>query len=191
LELEKEDAIQSWRELLGPTDSRKAKEENPQRYTKALNSNHFIVTVSSIRALFGTDNQQNAAHGSDSPVSAIKEVSYIFSADIKEWKSESTTLALIKPDVSWNATAVSRIQDLIQQHGLAIAREKQVWLNLEQAATFYKEHEGKAFFPDLLSFMTSAPIMAFELHGNEATSSWRSLIGPTNSAIAKVEKPES
>ncbi|KAI9303350.1 nucleoside diphosphate kinase, partial [Cunninghamella echinulata] len=60
--LEKENAIQDWRNLMGPTDSNKAREINPD----------------SIRALFGTDGSQNATHGSDSAISFQREVNIIF-----------------------------------------------------------------------------------------------------------------
>lgn len=62
LELQGENAVRRWRELIGPTDSEKARKE----------------ASSSIRALYGTDNQRNAAHGSDSPESAARELALMF-----------------------------------------------------------------------------------------------------------------
>jgi nucleoside-diphosphate kinase len=58
LELVAEDCVNKWRTLLGPTNSTIAKQEAP----------------TSIRALFGTDATKNAAHGSDSLVSAMREL---------------------------------------------------------------------------------------------------------------------
>lgn len=60
--LAKSNAIKAWRTLMGPTNSDKAREESPN----------------SIRALFGKDNTQNAAHGSDSPGSAHRELKFFF-----------------------------------------------------------------------------------------------------------------
>lgn len=60
--LRKQDAIQSWRKLMGPTNSDKAREEAPN----------------SIRAKFGTDGSKNATHGSDSPQSAAREIAFFF-----------------------------------------------------------------------------------------------------------------
>ncbi|ORX98144.1 nucleoside-diphosphate kinase [Basidiobolus meristosporus CBS 931.73] len=60
--LEKKEAIKSWRTLMGPTNSEKAREEAPN----------------SIRAVFGTDGSKNATHGSDSLESATREISIIF-----------------------------------------------------------------------------------------------------------------
>ena len=60
--LERPNAILAWRAMLGPTNTEKAKEEAP----------------GSLRALFGTDGTKNAAHGSDSPESAARELGIMF-----------------------------------------------------------------------------------------------------------------
>lgn len=62
LVLYRRNAIRAWRALMGATDSRKAREQQPK----------------SIRAQWGTDNQRNAVHGSDSPASARREVRFFF-----------------------------------------------------------------------------------------------------------------
>ncbi|KAJ6805081.1 putative nucleoside diphosphate kinase 5 [Iris pallida] len=60
--LEKSDAISHWRALIGPTDARKAKVTHPN----------------SMRAICGSDSQRNCVHGSDSPQSAAREISFFF-----------------------------------------------------------------------------------------------------------------
>ncbi|GMH39893.1 hypothetical protein BSKO_07797 [Bryopsis sp. KO-2023] len=60
--LAKPEVIQGWRDLMGPTDSNKARQEKPK----------------SIRALYGTDGTYNAAHGSDSTESAFREIHFFF-----------------------------------------------------------------------------------------------------------------
>ncbi|BAF09078.1 probable nucleoside diphosphate kinase 5 [Oryza sativa Japonica Group] len=60
--LERPDAISHWRVLIGPTDARKAKISNPN----------------SIRAMCGVDSEKNCVHGSDSPQSAAREISFFF-----------------------------------------------------------------------------------------------------------------
>ncbi|XP_024031552.1 probable nucleoside diphosphate kinase 5 [Morus notabilis] len=60
--LEKENAVADWRALIGPTDSRKAKITHPH----------------SLRAMCGIDSEKNCVHGSDSPQSAQREVSFFF-----------------------------------------------------------------------------------------------------------------
>ena len=62
LELSGKHAIKRWRQLIGPTNSLKAREEAP----------------GSVRALFGSDGCRNAAHGSDSPESAAREIALMF-----------------------------------------------------------------------------------------------------------------
>ena len=57
-------AITAWRKLIGPTNSEKARDEAP----------------GSVRALWGTDGQRNAAHGSDAPESAARELGLMFSS---------------------------------------------------------------------------------------------------------------
>ena len=53
-------------------------------------------------------------------------------------------------------------------------------LSDEDAKTFYAEHDGKAFFSDLVQFMTSGPVVALALEGVNAISAWRLLMGPTS-----------
>ncbi|GAV61429.1 NDK domain-containing protein [Cephalotus follicularis] len=60
--LEKENAVADWRALIGPTDARKAKITHPD----------------SIRAMCGLDLEKNCVHGSDSPQSAQREISFFF-----------------------------------------------------------------------------------------------------------------
>ena len=62
LALCKVDAIKAWRQMMGPTDSAKARKE----------------ASTSLRALHGTDNTMNACHGSDSPLSAARELNFHF-----------------------------------------------------------------------------------------------------------------
>ncbi|KAL6496921.1 hypothetical protein OROGR_028850 [Orobanche gracilis] len=60
--LEKENAIADWRALIGPTDANRAKVTHPR----------------SVRTLCGVDSQRNCVHGSDSPQSASREISFFF-----------------------------------------------------------------------------------------------------------------
>lgn len=58
-------------------------------------------------------------------------------------------------------------------------------------AEFYAEHVEKPFFPNLAAHMTSDVSIGMELVHADAVTSWRSVIGPTNSATAKAEAPNS
>jgi len=53
------------------------------------------------------------------------------------------------------------------------------------ATEFYGEHKEKAFFPNLLQFITSDMVVGMELVKENAVAEWRKAIGPTNTTIAK------
>ncbi|OUM62039.1 hypothetical protein PIROE2DRAFT_44691, partial [Piromyces sp. E2] len=170
MNLEKENAVKAWRELMGPTNSEKAREIAPQ----------------SIRALYGTDGSQNAVHGSDSFRSAKRELEIIF----PELCPKTTTLALIKPD-AYGSGKKDEIIKMIKNKGFDIAAEKEYNMTMDIAKEFYKEHEGKSFFEDLTTWMSSSPIYAMKLDKVNAVKSWRALMGPTNSEKAREVAPES
>lgn len=98
------------------------------------------------------------------------------------------TLAMIKPDA---VTKMGSIIEAILDTGFLITKAKMVQLSLTEAMDFYAEHQSKSFFNDLIQFMTSGPIVAMEVIGDEAIASWRKLLGPTNSSVARSDSPES
>jgi nucleoside diphosphate kinase len=101
------------------------------------------------------------------------------------------TYAMLKPDVAGDDTTVSAIKALIEQEGLKIEREERCRLSRGECEAFYAEHDGRAFFKDLVKFMSSGPVVKMELSGEDAIKRWRALIGPTNSATAREEAPTS
>ncbi|KAL9553745.1 hypothetical protein MBANPS3_003141 [Mucor bainieri] len=102
----------------------------------------------------------------------------------------SRTLALIKPD-AMQANHKDDIIEKIKQSGFRIVQEQQLHLSKEKTGLFYKEHEGKPFFQDLTSWMSSAPIYALVLEKQDAVQAWRHLMGPTNSNKARDVEPNS
>ena len=193
LVLEGTDAIRTWRKLLGPTNTQKAVQDAPD----------------SIRAKFGTDGTMNAAHGSDSPYSAAREIHFwtcptepgatcaeaMLPADMVASTSSTPaipiqdTFAMIKPGTS--QVAYEEVMDTIRAHGFEIREELKTQLSPAQAAAFYGEHEGKPFYERLCAYMCSGPIVALHLRKPSAISAWRHLIGPTNFEKAKNERPDS
>ena len=165
LELQGAGAIKGWRTLMGPTNTLTAQLEVPD----------------SIRAQFGTDGTRNATHGSDSPTSAEREISFHFPPQQK-------TLAMIKPDAV-AAGAAQSIKAQIQAQGFRIVQQREYHMSRDQAEAFYKEHDGKAFYSKLVDFMTSGPIWALELEGLGAIAGWRAMMGPTDSSKAKASAP--
>eukprot|EP00249_Psilotum_nudum_P013336 c24277_g1_i1 orf=312-854(-) len=100
------------------------------------------------------------------------------------------TLAMVKPDAVL-ANYSAAIKAIVQSSGFRIVAERVVQLNTTGAKVFYAEHYGKDFFPDLLVFMTSGPIVVMVLEKERAVEDWRSLIGPTDPIKAKREQPHS
>ncbi|XP_078115975.1 nucleoside diphosphate kinase homolog 7 isoform X1 [Sander vitreus] len=98
------------------------------------------------------------------------------------------TLAVIKPDV---ITKIGDVLELIYSSNLIVTKAKMVTLTWKQAADFYVEHQSKPFFNNLVQFVSSGPVFAMELMGDEAMSTWRRLLGPADSAVARKEAPQS
>ena len=89
------------------------------------------------------------------------------------------TLSMIKPD----GVARGLIGDVIgrfEKHGLKIRAMKMLHLSLEQARAFYAVHKERPFFDSLTTFMSSGPIVAMILEGNNAIQVNRDLMGATD-----------
>ena len=93
------------------------------------------------------------------------------------------TFSIIKPDaVAKRATGA--IIDRIEASGLTIIAMKRLHLSEAQAEGFYAVHKERPFFKDLVSFMTSGPVVCMVLEGEGAIARWRDLMGPTDSTAA-------
>ncbi|PKM22492.1 MAG: nucleoside-diphosphate kinase [Gammaproteobacteria bacterium HGW-Gammaproteobacteria-14] len=89
------------------------------------------------------------------------------------------TLSIIKPDaVSKNV--IGEIESRFEKAGLRIVALKMVHLSDEKAGGFYAEHKERPFFKDLVSFMTSGPVVVQVLEGEDAVIKNRDLMGATN-----------
>lgn len=89
------------------------------------------------------------------------------------------TLSIIKPDaVAKNV--IGQIYSRFEKNGLKIVAAKMLQLDKDSAGGFYKEHEGRPFFPALIEFMTSGPVVVQVLEGDNAVSRNRELMGATN-----------
>lgn len=67
---------------------------------------------------------------------------------------------------------------------------RRVQLTPEQASDFYVEHYGKLFFPSLVAYISSGPVIALALAREKAISNWRELMGPTNTLKARQTHPD-
>lgn len=89
------------------------------------------------------------------------------------------TFSIIKPDaVAKNV--IGKIYSRFETNGLQIVASKMLRLSREQAEGFYAEHKGRPFFPALIEFMTSGPVMVQVLEGENAVAKNRELMGATN-----------
>ena len=93
--------------------------------------------------------------------------------------AQERTLSIIKPDAVSN-NAVGDIVSRFENAGLKIIAMRMERLSQERAKGFYAEHDGKPFFKDLVSFMTSGPVVLQVLEGENAIARNRELMGSTN-----------
>jgi nucleoside-diphosphate kinase len=89
------------------------------------------------------------------------------------------TLSIIKPDaVAKNVTG--QINARFEQAGLKIVGSKMLHMTKAQAEEFYGIHKERGFFNDLVSFMSSGPVLAQVLEGSNAVLLNREIMGATN-----------
>ena len=89
------------------------------------------------------------------------------------------TLSIIKPDaVAKNI--IGEIYTRFEKANLKIIKAMMVQLSIEEAEGFYAVHKERPFFNDLVTFMTSGPVMIQALEGDNAVLKNRELMGATN-----------
>ena len=93
------------------------------------------------------------------------------------------TLSIIKPDAT-SRNIIGKIIDRFEESGLKVVAGKLIHMDEAQAAGFYAEHEGRPFFPNLVEYMTSAPVFVQVLEGDNAVLKNRELMGATNPSEA-------
>ena len=93
------------------------------------------------------------------------------------------TLSIIKPDAT-SKNIIGKIIDRFEDNGLKVVAGKLIHMDQAKAAGFYAEHEGKPFFPNLVEYMTSAPVFVQVLEGDNAVLKNRELMGATNPSEA-------
>ncbi len=94
------------------------------------------------------------------------------------------TLSIIKPDAVKKGV-IGKIVDRFEANGLRIAAMRKVMLSQADAEAFYAVHKERSFFPELVEFMISGPVVAMVLEGENAVLKNRDLMGATNPKEAK------
>ncbi|XP_043988411.1 thioredoxin domain-containing protein 6 isoform X2 [Gambusia affinis] len=166
LALARKGAVHLWKNILGPSDLHKAKEEDPE----------------CLRAKFAVENEPiNQLHGSANPEEAERELNFFF--------PQQRTLAVIKPDALEEHR--DTILEEIQGRSFTVAQMKETVLSREMAEEFYKEHREKPFFTQLVDFMCRGPCMMLVLTKENAVEEWRAMMGPSDPEKAKETSPQS
>lgn len=89
------------------------------------------------------------------------------------------TLSIIKPDAV-GKNIIGKIYSRFESNGLQIVAARMLRLSDDVAGGFYAEHRERPFFPALIEFMTSGPVVVQVLEGEDAIAKNRELMGATN-----------
>jgi nucleoside-diphosphate kinase len=92
---------------------------------------------------------------------------------------KTRTFAMLKPDAVKN-NYIGEILCRISKEGFTIRAIKMTHLSHNEAARFYRDHKNKDFFEGLLRFITSGPVIAMILEGDNAVENFRQVLGKTN-----------
>lgn len=90
------------------------------------------------------------------------------------------TLIVVKPD-GFKRSLTGKVLARFEDKGFAIRNLKYYNFTKEKAQEFYSVHKDKPFFGELVSFITSGPVVACILEGNNAVATTRVMIGSTKS----------
>ena len=100
------------------------------------------------------------------------------------------TLIIVKPD-AFEKGATGKIIDRFIEEGFTLRALKLFRFTEEKAKQFYIVHKERPFYGELVEFMTSGPVVAAVLEGENAIQRVRDIIGPTDSEEARKTSPNS
>ncbi len=93
------------------------------------------------------------------------------------------TFLMVKPD-GVRRSIVGEVISRFERKGLKLEKMRMLQIDEELAGRHYAEHTEKPFFPELVEFITSGPVVAMEWSGEGAVAVARTVMGPTNPAEA-------
>src|SRR3712207_4152415 len=93
------------------------------------------------------------------------------------------TFSIIKPDAT-RRNLTGAVTRMLEEGGLRVVASKRIRMTREQAEGFYGVHRERPFFNDLVTFMTSGPVVVQVLEGENAVARNREIMGATNPANA-------
>ena len=94
------------------------------------------------------------------------------------------TFSIIKPDAT-RRNLTGAVTKMLEDAGLRVVGSRRIRMSREQAEGFYGVHRERPFFNDLVSFMTSGPVVVQVLEGENAVARNREVMGATNPAQAE------
>jgi len=177
LELVAEGAIAKWRKTIGPTNCDVARAEAPN----------------SIRALFGQEGVRNACHGSDSPVSAQRELDFFFGEKSRLKPTalmNNCSCCIIKPHII-AGLKTGKIIDYILSAGFEISALQMFFLDKATSEEFLEVYKGVLpEYSGLSAHLATGPCIALEIRQENAVAAFRDLCGPHDPEIAKTLRPK-
>ena len=98
--------------------------------------------------------------------------------------SVENTFVMVKPD-GVRRGLIGDVVSRLEAKGLTLEKMRMLTIDREMAGRHYAEHVDKPFFADLVSFITSGPVVAMEWSGESAIAAARTIMGPTNPVDAQ------
>ena len=89
------------------------------------------------------------------------------------------TFSIIKPDAT-RRNLTGAVTNMLEEAGLRVVASKRIQMTQEQAEGFYAVHRERPFFGELVTFMTSGPVVVQVLEGEDAVIRNRKIMGATN-----------
>jgi nucleoside-diphosphate kinase len=89
------------------------------------------------------------------------------------------TFSIIKPDAT-RRDITGAVTKMLEEAGLRVVASRRIHMTRQQAESFYAVHQERPFFGDLVSFMTSGPVVVQVLEGEDAVKRNRDIMGATN-----------
>jgi nucleoside-diphosphate kinase len=93
------------------------------------------------------------------------------------------TLSIIKPDAT-RRNLTGAVTKMLEDAGLRVVASRRIRMTRDQAESFYAVHKERPFYPSLVEFMTSGPVVVQVLEGEDAVKRNRDVMGATNPADA-------
>ena len=100
------------------------------------------------------------------------------------------TFSILKPDAT-RRNLTGAVNAVIEEAGLRIVGQRRIRMTKAQAEKFYEVHKERPFFGELVTFMTSGPVVVQVLEGENAVAKYREVMGatnPSNAAAGTIRK---